>query len=136
MSAEPIPQRSLAEAWDMLASDPDAVLIDVRTQAEWGFVGVPDLRSVNKDVRLVEWTTYPTGQANPEFLNQATSGLQPDQPILLLCRSGARSQAAATLLQGNGFPNVHNVAAGFEGDLDSERHRGGGWKDELPWLQS
>ncbi len=135
MSSDPIPQLSLDEAWQMLDNNPDAVLIDVRTTAEWNFVGVPDLSGLPNELRTVEWTTYPTGAANPGFVDQATAGLDPAQPILLLCRSGARSQAGAKALQANGFGNVHNIAAGFEGALDAEQHRHGGWKDELPWVQ-
>ncbi|MDH3293736.1 MAG: rhodanese-like domain-containing protein [Acidimicrobiia bacterium] len=135
MNAQSIPQLSLGEAWDVMSTDPRAVLIDVRTAAEWSFVGVPDLRPLGKELRTVEWTSYPTGAANPEFLAQATDGLERDQNILLLCRSGARSQAAAQMLLVNGFPNVHNIAAGFEGPLDDQGHRRGGWKDELPWVQ-
>lgn len=135
MSADPIPQLSLDEAWRMLNDDPAVVLIDVRTTAEWNFVGVPDLSGLPNELRTVEWTTYPTGSANPDFVERATGGLDPGQPILLLCRSGARSQAGAEALQANGFANVHNIAAGFEGPLDGDRHRHGGWKDELPWIQ-
>jgi rhodanese-related sulfurtransferase len=135
MSADSIPQLGLTEAWDMLSGDAGAVLIDVRTVAEWNFVGVPDLRSIGKQLRTVEWTTYPTGAANPSFLDDATTGLDADQSILLLCRSGVRSQAAAELLKAGGFPNVHNIGPGFEGPLDHEGHRHGGWKDKLPWVQ-
>ncbi len=135
MSSNPIPQLGLDEAWRMLTDDPEAVLIDVRTTAEWNFVGVPDLSGLPNELRTIEWTTYPTGAANPAFVEQASVGLAPEQPILLLCRSGARSQAAAQALQANGFANVHNVAPGFEGPLDENRHRHGGWKDGLPWVQ-
>ena len=43
-----------AEAWEALSDDPAAVLVDVRTAAEWAYVGLPDLRSLDKDVVLVE----------------------------------------------------------------------------------
>lgn len=131
----PIGELTLAEAWSLLSTDAKAVLIDVRTEAEWQFVGTPDLASIDKAARLVEWITWPGGESNPEFLVAATEDVHPDQPILLLCRSGARSLAAAKSLAENGYPNVHNVVAGFEGDLDADTHRHGGWKDELPWTQ-
>ena len=127
---------SLEDAWSMLASDPNAALIDVRTAAEWNFVGVPDLASIDKRVRLIEWTRFPDGSPNEQFVEQATEGLDPGQSILLLCRSGARSRAAAQRLESQGFPQVFNVSAGFEGDLDSQGHRHGGWKEQLPWQQS
>ena len=135
MSNDPIPQLQLDEAWRMLNDDPRAVLIDVRTTAEWNFVGVPDLSGLPNELRTVEWTSYPTGAANPGFVEQASAGLEPDQPILLLCRSGARSQAGAQALAARGFTNVHNIAPGFEGPLHGDQHRHGGWKDELPWIQ-
>lgn len=127
---------SLDDAWSLLTDDPRAALIDVRTVAEWNFVGVPDLGPIGKQVRTVEWTRFPDGAPNTEFMQQATEGLSADQPVLLLCRSGARSRAAAKSLEAAGFPNVFNVTAGFEGDLDSGGHRHGGWKDALPWKQS
>ena len=135
MTMAPIPQLSLGEAWQMLQDKPDAVLIDVRTTAEWNFVGVPDLSALPNELRTVEWTTYPSGAVNARFVEQAAGGLSSDQPILLLCRSGARSQAGAEALQAQGFANVHNIAPGFEGPLDGDQHRHGGWKDELPWVQ-
>ena len=130
-----VSQISLTEAWSILTDDAQAQLIDVRTTAEWSFVGVPNLDQINKETRHVEWTSYPDGSANPDFLADASAGLDKDQPILFLCRSGARSQAAATAFEAAGFSNVSNVVAGFEGDLDAEGHRHGGWKDTLPWRQ-
>lgn len=130
-----VPELSLAEAWTMLSENPDSVLIDVRTQAEWTFVGVPDVSSVGKGLRAVEWTSFPTGAANTDFVDQATEGLRQDQPLLLLCRSGARSESAARALIQAGFENAYNVVAGFEGHLDIDSHRHGGWKEELPWRQ-
>ena len=132
---EPVQQLTLDQAWDMLSSDPGAILVDVRSMAEWNFVGVPDLTSIGKEVRLVEWTSYPTGAPNTEFVDQATGGIGPDQDILLLCRSGARSHAAAEALKAAGFANAYNVSAGFEGDVGPDRHRHGGWKEHLPWIQ-
>ena len=127
---------SLEDAWSMLTDDADAALIDVRTAAEWNFVGRPDLASIGKEVRLAEWTRFPDGSQNEGFVEQATDGLRSDQPILLICRSGARSRAAAQRLEAAGFPKVYNVSAGFEGDLDGNGHRHGGWKEQLPWQQS
>lgn len=125
----------LDSTWEALSSNPEAVLVDVRTQAEWSFVGTPDLSSIGKQVRLVEWTMYPAGSPNPHFVDQATDGLDPNQPIYLVCRSGARSMAAGQTLEAAGFSTTFNVSAGFEGDLDDEGHRHGGWKDSLPWRQ-
>lgn len=131
-----VTQLSLSDAWGMLVEDPSAMLIDVRTMAEWNFVGTPNLDSLGKEVRLAEWTRFPDGAPNPDFLSTAREGLVADQPILFLCRSGARSQAAATMFADAGFTNLYNVSSGFEGDLDPEHHRHDGWKDNLPWNQS
>lgn len=130
-----VEELALDAAWAML-SEPDAVLVDVRTTAEWSFVGVPDLASLDKEVRLVEWSRFPSGQPNPDFVTEASAGLSPDQAVLLLCRSGARSRAAAEALAARGFTRTFNVSAGFEGPLDDSAHRHGGWKDHLPWRQS
>ncbi len=132
-----VAELSLDEAWAMLTNDAGATLIDVRTAAEWQFVGVPDLTSIGKEARLVEWIGFPGGQPNPRFLADASSGLDTDAPVLLLCRSGARSEAAARVLTAEGFTAAYNVVAGFEGDLGPDGHRSGGWKHEgLPWRQS
>jgi len=132
-----IPQIDLDMAWAMLSEHPDATLIDVRTrtEAEWNFVGMPDLRSIGKQVRFVEWLSFPAGEPNEAFLDRAADGLDRDAPVLLLCRSGHRSQAAALLLTDAGFTHAVNIEAGFEGDLDADSHRHGGWKDQLAWVQ-
>ncbi len=126
----------LTTAWQMLSDDPGSILLDVRTQAEWAFVGVPDLSSVDKQTRFIECTRFPDGAPNPDFEAEATKSLDAAENVLVLCRSGARSQAAAELLEQLGFVATHNVVAGFEGPLDEQGHRSGGWKGSgLPWVQ-
>ena len=135
---------SAREAWDLLTKTPDATLIDVRTRAEWNFVGLVDLSPIGKEVVLLEWQGFPSGQVDPNFANTLVAelsrrGVGPDAPLLFLCRSGGRSAAAARAVTASGRDHCYNVAAGFEGDLDADRHRGrrGGWKAEnLPWVQS
>ncbi len=134
---------SATEAWDRLQNDPKAQLIDVRTMAEWNFVGVPDLAGIGRRVHCVEWQMFPSGSPNPGFVEQAAkalggAGVTAADTVLLICRSGARSRAAAIALTDAGFAQAYNVAGGFEGDLDGEGHRGkrNGWKAEnLPWRQ-
>ena len=125
--------------WEALQADPLACLIDVRTDAEWNYVGVPDLSEVGKQVALIPWQIYPAMQRNPGFEQQMQkAGFTPDQHIYFLCRSGVRSLAAAEAMRAAGFPNVYNVADGFEGPPDADGHRGrtAGWKaDGLPWRQ-
>jgi rhodanese-related sulfurtransferase len=130
---------SAEEAWALLQSDPKARLVDVRTQAEWNFVGLPDLGG--RDVALVEWQMFPTMQVNPDFVatTEAAAGGDKTAPVLFLCRSGARSRSAAIALTRAGYTKAYNIAGGFEGDLDGERHRGqrNGWKATgLPWKQT
>jgi rhodanese-related sulfurtransferase len=131
------------EAWALLAATPSAQLVDVRTVAEWNFVGLPDLSALGRQAHCVEWQSFPTMAPNPGFAAQAVAavtgaGAGKDTPLLMLCRSGARSRAAAMALTALGFTRAYNVAGGFEGDPDGERHRGNrnGWKAEgLPWRQ-
>ena len=127
------------ETWNALKDDPAAILIDVRTPAEWAYVGLPDVASLGKLVLTVAWQTWPEGQQNPAFLAEAREqGLKPGQPVYLLCRSGVRSLAAAKALTEAGYGPCYNIAGGFEGPLDPTRHRGtlAGWKVEgLPWRQ-
>jgi rhodanese-related sulfurtransferase len=132
---------SAAEAWDRLQSDPNAQLIDVRTVAEWNFVGLPDLEALGRRVHCVEWQSFPAGAQNAGFAAQAVQalgGAGKSDPVLLLCRSGARSRAAAIALTAAGYEKAFNIAGGFEGDVDGEGHRGNanGWKAAgLPWRQ-
>jgi rhodanese-related sulfurtransferase len=131
---------SAAEAWERLKSDPRAQLVDVRTMAEWNFVGVPDLSALGRQAICIEWQQFPGGGRNPDFVGEASQALpHKDAPVLLLCRSGARSRAAAIALTAAGFGQAFNIGDGFEGDADEEGHRGnrGGWKAaNLPWRQS
>lgn len=130
---------SATEAWELLKSDPKARLIDVRTTAEWNFVGLADLSSVGREPELVEWQMFPTMQPNLHFVPAASEGSDKDAPVLFLCRSGARSRSAAIAMTEAGFSRAYNIVGGFEGDLDGERHRGhkNGWKAAgLPWKQS
>jgi len=129
------------DAWALLQSDPAAQLVDVRTVAEWSFVGLPDLAGIGRQVHCVEWQSYPSMAQNPSFVAQAGAaiGSRKDAPVLLLCRSGGRSRAAAMAMTAAGYEQAYNVAGGFEGDLDKNSHRGGanGWKAAgLPWRQT
>jgi rhodanese-related sulfurtransferase len=140
MSSEYAGDLAPFDAWNLLASDPEAVLIDVRTAAEWSYVGVPCLSGLDKEVKLISWQVYPSMQRNESFVEEVrAAGIQPDKPVLLICRSGARSQNAAKLLTREGFAKAYNVVAGFEGPQDACLHRGemDGWKKAgLPWTQS
>jgi rhodanese-related sulfurtransferase len=126
-------------AWERLKSDPKAQLVDVRTMAEWNFVGLPDLSSLGRKTHCVEWQSFPSGARNPGFVSEASQVLaDKTAPVLLLCRSGARSRAAAIALTQAGFTQAFNIAGGFEGDMDGEGHRGTseGWKAaNLAWRQ-
>lgn len=127
------------QAWQILEDSSDAVLVDCRTQPEWMFVGVPDLAGLGKKAVLIPWQVFPSMQVNPEFGKQVkAAGAREEAPVLFLCRSGARSRAAAQALTGQGFARAYNIVGGFEGGLDGERHRGArdGWKvSGLPWVQ-
>jgi len=130
---------SPADAWRLLAQNPRARLVDVRTQAEWAFVGLPDLSELGRKVVQVSWQLFPDMRPNPDFLGQlAAAGIESDAPVLLLCRSGARSRAAAEYLTEVGYSECWNVTDGFEGAADPHHHRGtvSGWKaSALPWRQ-
>jgi rhodanese-related sulfurtransferase len=129
----------LAQVWEALRQDPKAQLVDVRTDAEWNFVGLPDLSAAGKQVVPIQWQVYPTMQRTAGFIDQLReAGFTPEHHIYFICRSGQRSYAAAQAAQGAGFPHAYNVADGFEGAVDAEGHRGvaSGWKAEgLPWRQ-
>ncbi len=123
------------EAYERLQADPSACLIDVRTDAEWAFVGVA---AVDRMYRI-SWQNFPTMERDVEFVEKVrNAGVSSNEEIFLLCRSGVRSASAAAALTEAGFPNCYNVAEGFEGDRDGNGHRGtlGGWKHAgIPWVQ-
>ncbi len=127
------------DVWQALQDNPKAQLVDVRTDAEWNFVGVPDLGPAGKQAVLIPWQVYPTMGVNGDFVAQlGQAGLSPDNEIYFLCRSGVRSLAAAQAAQAAGFAQVFNIADGFEGPPDGQAHRGqmAGWKASgLPWRQ-
>ena len=128
-----------AETWAALQNDPAARLVDVRTDAEWNFVGVPDITAAGQRVALIAWQVYPTMAVNPTFVHGLReAGVMPEHRVYFICRSGARSMSAAMAAQAEGYMEVFNVADGFEGPVDGEGHRGqvAGWKASgLPWMQ-
>lgn len=127
------------KAWEILKEDSQAVLVDVRTMAEWHYVGLPDLRPIGKSVIRLEWRSLPDMSLNVNFAEELNSVVpKKENTILLLCRTGGRSMEAAMCLTRFGYETCYNIAYGFEGDADLSSHRGkvNGWKAEkLPWRQ-
>ena len=128
-----------AQAWQALESSPLAQLVDVRTDAEWAYVGFPDLSPLGKQLVTIPWQVFPKMQVNEGFIaTMAAAGITPEHHIYFLCRSGVRSLYAAEAAIAAGYPHAYNVSDGFEGPPDGEAHRGtvAGWKvDGLPWRQ-
>jgi rhodanese-related sulfurtransferase len=122
------------QSWDLLQNNSAAVLIDVRTSIEHHFVGHPP------NAIPVAWKEFPGMQLNPSFLEQVKQHVaDKSAPILLLCRSGVRSVEAAKALEAAGYQHLVNIVQGFEGALDTDKHRGNidGWRFHgLPWVQS
>jgi|TARA_B100002003_G_scaffold142048_1_gene131421 rhodanese-related sulfurtransferase len=130
---------SAKDAWEILEAETDAVLIDVRTDAEWAFVGLADLAGIGKQPLLIPWQVFPTMAENADFARTLEeSGTKRDAAHFFICRSGQRSRFAAVAMTGLGFTRCYNIADGFEGPPDESGHRGraAGWKvDGLPWKQ-
>jgi rhodanese-related sulfurtransferase len=129
------------EAWKLLSDNPNAVLVDVRTDAEWRFVGVPDLSSLGREVVFIEWNTS-AGAHNGNFADELRDRVpsaegEAERPVIFLCRSGNRSIGAAEVATELGITPAYNVLDGFEGQLDARGHRGeSGWRAiGLPWKQ-
>ena len=121
-----------AEAYQIMTLAPQAKLVDVRTQAEWNYVGV-----IPGSVRI-EWQTYPDGQPNPDFLSELKQQVNPAGLLMFICRSGVRSHAAAAAATQAGYRTSYNVLEGFQGNKDASGHRDsiGGWRNAgLPWVQ-
>ncbi len=121
-----------AEAYELWQQAPGARLVDVRTQAEWYWIGrIPGAVEI-------EFSTYPGNQPNPAFLAQLEQQIKKDVPVMFICRSGGRSHHAALLATQCGYGECYNVLEGFEGDKDAHGHRNvkGGWRVAgLPWAQ-
>ena len=122
------------EAHDLLQGVPDAKLVDVRTRAEWNWVGrIPGTVTI-------EWNSWPSGERNANFITELESLVpRSSAPLLFICRSGARSHSAALAATRAGYSSCFNVLEGFEGDKDAQGHRNtvGGWRAAgLPWVQS
>jgi len=119
------------DAWALYIGG-EAVLVDVRTAEERKFVGhVPETKHV-------AWMTGLSLSRNPRFARELEAKAGKDEVVLLLCRSGKRSAAAAEAATKAGFANVFNILEGFEGDLDEQQRRGAfnGWRHSgLPWVQ-
>jgi rhodanese-related sulfurtransferase len=118
------------EAWQLMQSG--ARLVDVRTRAEWDWVGrVPNAVEI-------EWNSWPQGEPNPNFVAELSEQVPKGSPVLFLCRSGARSHNAAVAATKAGYAQSYNILQGFEGDKDAAGHRNtvGGWRVAgLPWIQ-
>ena len=126
-------------AVERLQNNPQALFVDVRSKAEFKYVGYPE-NSI-----LIPWIDDPDWEPNPEAFSDAVmqelDGREnlSDTEIILICRSGFRSNEALKCLENKGFTQVSHVASGFEGDLDENDHRGNlnGWRhDGMPWSQS
>ena len=121
-----------AEAYQVWQLAPGAKLVDVRTRAEWDWVGrVPGAVEI-------EWMTYPGNKPNPSFVAQLRREVDPQALVMFLCRSGGRSDFAARAACEAGYLEAYNVLEGFEGDKDAneQRNRVGGWRHAgLPWRQ-
>lgn len=124
-----------AAAHACLQADPQALLVDCRTEIEFMYVGHP------VGAEHVAWQEAPDWKIDPDFATKVRrlAGGELGRPILLICRSGQRSVDAGIALEDAGFTRVINVLEGFEGPLDEHFHRGtlGGWRFRgLPWQQS
>lgn len=129
---------TVQQAWAALQENPKAVLVDVRTQAEWAFVGVPDVSGLGKRTVLAEWFSFPTMAPNTRFVEQLReAGIDDDAELLFICRSGQRSIDAAEAATAAGYAKAYNILDGFEGGIDAQGHRGSvGWRAAgLPWRQ-
>jgi rhodanese-related sulfurtransferase len=132
------------DAYSLLKSDASSVLIDVRTKAEWAYVGMPDIQALGKTPLFLEWQSYPSMAVDAGFAGRLeallqSAGVERGASLVFLCRSGARSRHAAIAMTSAGWGPCFNISDGFEGPLDDLRRRGGagGWKaGGLSWTQT
>jgi len=126
-------------SWAMLKLESRSILIDVRTDAEYSFVGVVDISSLSKKTVYANWLLYPSLDLNPNFMVELESkNFAKDQLLLFICRFGVRSKHAAIAMAALGYTECYNTVGGFEGDKNDTMHRSceNGWKHSgLPWVQ-
>lgn len=131
---------NVAQAWEILSTQNNSILIDVRTAAEWQFSGVPTLKFLGKEVFFIPWLNYPTFDFNNRFFPSFEAmNIAPEATILFLCKVGGRSRDAAEAVAERGYLNAHSIESGFEGDHNEYGQRGrvNGWKAAgLPWEQA
>lgn len=116
------------EAWTKL--EQGAILVDVRTEGEWAHIGIPDTKATDNDPLFIQWT-FRGGIPNPDFMKDLREQApeDPSAELVFLCRSGARSVAAAIAATQAGFTS-YNVLEGFEGEPDRYGERTvNGWKN-------
>ena len=121
------------EAYQLMQEAPAAKLVDVRTRAEWEWVGV-----IPGAVQI-EWQTWPGGGLNANFVEELKRKVDRESLVMFICRSGGRSHQAALAATQSGYLDCYNVLQGFEGDKDADGHRNavGGWRAAgLPWRQN
>ncbi|MEN8169430.1 MAG: rhodanese-like domain-containing protein [Pseudomonadota bacterium] len=140
-SKQEVQHLSPKQAMALIEENPRAILVDVRSNMEFLFVGHP------KGALHIPWIDEPDWDVNPNFVRQIRElmlgGIICDEgdgcaPIILICRSGKRSVEAGQALLEAGLRDVYNVLDGFEGELDDNHQRSslGGWRfDGLPWEQ-
>jgi rhodanese-related sulfurtransferase len=141
MSENTVKHISAKDAHKLIEREPSTAFIDVRSDMEFLFIGHP-VGAVN-----IPWIDEPDFVINPDFEREVrklilggiiTSSEHDSVPVVLICRSGNRSEEAGKLLIDHGFRHVYNVEHGFEGELDDSHHRStiSGWRfDQLPWQQ-
>ena len=110
---------------DFLNNNSNSVVLDVRTEEEWNSVGKPDAEALNSKTFFISLLLGPDRQKNENFVKEFLEKKVPKKDnILVICRSGVRSMAAAKLLQEQGYKNLINISDGFEGNPAT----GEGWK--------
>ena len=126
------------DAFEMLKSQKNSFLVDVRTNEEFNFVGTVDASAFENRMLLNPWQTLPQMQLNPDFANILASKIPTNTTLFFLCKTGGRSGQSAEFALSMGYQNCFNIVNGFEGDLNQDAQRGkvNGWKaSNLPWRQ-
>ena len=98
-------------------SNPDTVLLDVRTENEWRTDGKPDTKYLGIKSFFI------TISQDPSFIERVKKNIDKKKQVLVMCAAGGRSIIAANLLANEGY-NTLNVSDGFNGNGEDP-----GWKN-------
>ncbi|WP_319380458.1 rhodanese-like domain-containing protein [Thiomicrorhabdus sp.] len=127
-----------------MKEDDSVILVDVRTPAEWQFVGYTPMAQIMIPSVFFKYDGVDDKKPryrsvlNEKFISEFEEKLfdldaDKNTPFVVMCRSGAtRAQPAAKMLDQYGYKNVYIMTDGFEGGKMKDGDKQG-WRLKAGW---